>query len=861
MPPLEPTFLAPGGGLVRRLLSLFVFVAICALVIEVGRRFAAGLDYPALIQTLRKTRTPAILGCVAATAISLCCLVARDVVVLRLMRIRAPWSALAIAGFCGAALSNAVGLGGFTGAAVRFRIYDAVGLRAEAIARVVVALVVGFVIGLLVSGALAALTEAPALGGFFAMPEAAVRGVALISLTLIAGLILACRGMTFTVGEVTLEIPSAANLLAQIALTGLYLVTAAWAFWSLMPNSTLGFLGFLPLFVMAMAAGGVSHVPGGIGAFDAVIVAALRSRFPIETLGAVLVAFRLIYFVLPMYASTAILAASEARRLVAREPSEGGRDLLAAAARLSPTFLAILTFLAGVVALASGATPIFPHRLTQLTAFVPLWTIETANFLASVAGVLLLFIANGLFHRLDAAWWLALVVTAAAFVLALIKGLAYGEATMLAILFLLLAVTHRQFNRKASLTAQTFTVSWFIAIALSLVGMALLLTSAFRNSPFGAEAWWRLEIDDQAPRALRAIVGAAILATILGLAQLLRIAKGEAPPASSEDLARAEAIVAAQDRSEAKLVLMRDKSLMFSASGEAFLMYAKQGRTWVALFEPVGPRAEWSELIWRFVELAAAHGGRAAFYQARPESLPLFADAGLRIIKIGEEARVALTDFSLHGGRRSHLRYALKRAERDGMSFELMGGAAERREMMSWLEAISDDWRAARGAREKRFSVAAFEPNFLAGQTIALVREHGRPTAFVTVMTAESKSDATVALMRQTRDASPYAMEYLFVRLILAFQEAGYRELSLGMAPLSGLPSSPAASPWNRVGNLIWRHGANLYNFQGVRTFKSKFDPYWEPRYLAVSGALGPLFGLADAAALINNPGAAGSAT
>ena len=47
-----------------------------------------------------------------------------------------------------------------------------------------------------------------------------------------------------------------------------------------------------------------------------------------------------------------------------------------------------------------------------------------------------------------------------------------------------------------------------------------------------------------------------------------------------------------------------------------------------------------------------------------------------------------------------------------------------------------------------------------------------------------------------------------------------------------------------------------FYNFQGVRTFKNKFDPYWEPRYLAVSGALGPLFALADAAALINNPGA-----
>ncbi len=855
MPPPEPTGLAPGGAVARRLISVLVFVAISALVVDVVRSFAVGLDYRALVDALRNTPWQAVLGSVAAMAASFAFLVARDASVLRMMRIRPPWQALLIAGFCGAALSNAVGLGGFTGAAVRYRIYAAVGLRADAIARVVVSMAVGFSVGLLVSGALAALAEAPALGAFLAAPVATIRAASLLALAAIAAVALAFRGRTFTMGDITVEGPSAGSLLAQVALTGLYLVAAAWAFWSLMPNAALNFLAFLPMFVLAMAAGGVSHVPGGLGVFDAVLLAALRGRFPIGTLAAALVAFRLIYFVLPMYASTAILAASEARRLAARGPRDGGRELLVAAARLAPNFLAILTFVAGVVALASGATPVYSHRLTLLAVFVPLWTIETANFFASVAGVLLLFIAHGLFHRLDAAWWLALLVTAAAFFLALIKGLAYGEASMLAFLFVLLAATHGQFDRKASLTAQSFTTSWFVAIALSLVGMALLLTFAFRNAPYGAEAWWRLEIDAQAPRALRAMVGASIVATVLGLAQLLRVAKGTAPQASPDDLRRAAAIVARQERSEAGLVLMGDKTLMFSASGEAFLMYANQGRTWMALFDPVGPRVEWPELIWRFVELAAAHGGRVAFYQARPESLPLFADAGLRIIKIGEEARVALRDFSLKGGRRSHLRYALKRGEREGMSFELISETAERREMIGWLEAISEDWRTTRGAREKRFSVAAFEPNFLAGQTVALVRQYGRPTAFATVMTTDTKSDATVALMRQTRDASPYAMEYLFVRMIEAFKEAGYLELSLGMAPLSGLPSSPAASPWNRVGNLIWRHGATLYNFQGLRTFKNKFDPYWEPRYLAVSGALGPLFALADAAALVNNSG------
>jgi phosphatidylglycerol lysyltransferase len=169
---------------------------------------------------------------------------------------------------------------------------------------------------------------------------------------------------------------------------------------------------------------------------------------------------------------------------------------------------------------------------------------------------------------------------------------------------------------------------------------------------------------------------------------------------------------------------------------------------------------------------------------------------------------------------------------------------------------VAADWRAARGAHEKRFSVAAFDPEFVAGQTIALARQNGRPMAFATIMTTDTRAEATIALMRHTRDALPWAMEFLFARIMLAFKEAGYGELSLGMAPLSGLPESPAASRWSRIGRLIWRHGANLYNFPGLRAFKSKFDPCWAPRYLAVSGALGPLFALADAAALINNSGA-----
>ena len=113
---------------------------------------------------------------------------------------------------------------------------------------------------------------------------------------------------------------------------------------------------------------------------------------------------------------------------------------------------------------------------------------------------------------------------------------------------------------------------------------------------------------------------------------------------------------------------MGDKSFLFSDSGLSFLMFATRGRTWAALGDPVRPPAEWPDLVWRFIELADSHGGRAAFYQISASGLPFYLDAGLRILKLGEEARVFLPSFTLEGPARANSRYALRRSERDRLN-------------------------------------------------------------------------------------------------------------------------------------------------------------------------------------------------
>src|SRR2546430_9151995 len=114
-----------------------------------------------------------------------------------------------------------------------------------------------------------------------------------------------------------------------------------------------------------------------------------------------------------------------------------------------------------------------------------------------------------------------------------------------------------------------------------------------------------------------------------------------------------------------------------------------------------------------------------------------------------------------------------------------------------------------------------------------------------------TKAELSVDLMRFDADAPRGCMDFLFIELMLWGRQAGYRSFNLGMAPLSGLDAHPLAPAWHRVGNLIFRYGEHFYNFEGLRRYKAKFDPTWEPRYLVARGGIALPRVLVDVSVLI----------
>jgi phosphatidylglycerol lysyltransferase len=517
-----------------------------------------------------------------------------------------------------------------------------------------------------------------------------------------------------------------------------------------------------------------------------------------------------------------------------------GRVLRGAHASFAPVvpwLAAVGAVLAGTVLLFSGATPAEAARLHALRRVVPLAVLEASHLVGSLVGIALLLLARGLSRRLDGAWVLALALLAAGAVASLAKGLDYEEATILIVLFLALLPFRRQFYRKSPLLDEPLAPSWLVGVAAIVAASIWIGEFAYRHVEYSRDALFQFAFHAQVPRFLRATVLAVSAVALYGVALLLRPRAPEPALPGPDELARARPLVERSPESLAHAALVGDKELLFSPEGDAFLMYDIEGRSWVALGDPVGPERAATELAWRFRELSDRHHGWACFYQVGPSSLPRYLDMGLSLYRLGEEAIVPLDGFGLEGGERRPLRLAYNRALRDGLEFEVVPAAGVP-PLLPELRAISDAWLAEKSVREKGFSIGYFDDRYLCEGPMAIARVAGKRVAFVNLWVSSSREELSFDLMRHLPDAPKSSMDFLFVSMMLWGKQQGYRRFSLGMAPLSGLEDRALAPLWTKVGARLYRHGEYFYNFKGLRQYKEKFSPEWRPRYLASPGGL-----------------------
>ncbi|HWU76807.1 MAG TPA: bifunctional lysylphosphatidylglycerol flippase/synthetase MprF [Rhodanobacter sp.] len=762
---------------------------------------------------------------------------------------RLPWQRITLISFISYAFSNAVGMSLLVSGSIRYRFYVQNGLGASEIARVVLFCTTSFWLGLLaLTGATLLFVPLPSALPCAALSQPVGAGLLVLPLAwLLGGLV----RRPLRIWRWKMPLPSTATALKQILVGAFDWGLAAAVLYVLMPDAlNNGFGHFLAIFVIAQIIGLISHVPGGLGVFEAVMLAGFgatgHAELTAPILGALAV-FRVVYYLLPLCTATVLVLQREARGL--RQKS-----LLAPwFTGLLPSFFAGLTMVSGAVLLFSGATRALPERMAILSEVLPLSVLEVSHLLASVIGMLLLILARGLQRRLDAAYWLTLVLLLAGALFSLLKGIDYEEATLLTVLAMALAPARRLFHRRASLFSTTFTPGWIVAIVAILGCATWLVMFSYKHVDYSADLWWEFSFHrGGAPRALRALVAAAAAGLLFALASLIRPLKLQREPPSEDELALALPLIKQFRSAQAHLALIGDKRLLFDAGHKAFVMFDTLGRSWVAMGDPVGSDENARrELVWAFLEQCERAGGWPVFYQVSPVDLDLYLEVGLNLLKIGEEARVRLETFNLDGKSRKVLRNTVNKLTREGLRLEIVPADAVAA-LLPRLKPVSDAWLRDKNVREKRFSLGAFDPDYLVRTPMAVVWQGDQPLAFANLFLGDTGEEASVDLMRHRPDSPAGIMDYLFVELMLWARGEGYRWFNLGMAPLAGLHNRRQAPLWNRFGALVFGRGERFYNFRGLQRYKEKFDPQWEPRYMAVPRGIALPLILTNVASLIS---------
>jgi phosphatidylglycerol lysyltransferase len=788
---------------------------------------------------LRGLPAPRLFSALGLTILNYLIMTAYDILALHYIQHPLFYGKTALASFIGYAFSNNMGFGMLAGGSVRYRLYSAWGLSALEITKVVGFCTLTLWLGFFTLGGVIFLLEPLAVPKVVRLPFASVYPLGVIFLAVVAAYFLwsALRRRPLRIREWEFHPPSTHILLAQIAVAVLDWSLAGSVLYCLLPSApNLSYPGFLGIYMLAQTAGMISQVPGGLGIFEAMVLLLLSSTMPASEIFGALIVYRGIYYILPLCLAVVLLGTQEIVR-----QQERFHRLAKILGRVSTAvvsdLLALATFVGGAILLFSVATPAVGPRLEWLTDFLPLAVLEISHFLGSLAGMGLLLLARGLQRRLDAAYMLTIVLLVSGIIFSLLKGLDYEEAIVLSVVLAALLLCRGHFYRKASLFSQPFGPGWIAAIVIVLLCSMWLGMFSYKHVEYSRELWWRFTFTDNAPRFLRSMVGISGAALFFAVARLLRPAPPEPRLPGQENIERAGAIVQQSTRTYSNLALLGDKFFLFNQKGNAFIMYGIEGRSWIAMGDPVGPEEEWAGLFWRFLEICDRYDGWAVFYEVGQAHLHFYLDLGLTLLKLGEEARVPMDTFSLEGHGHKGLRHTNIKLEKSGYSFEVIAPESVA-VLLPELKVISDAWLAEKNAREKKFSLGFFEEQYLQRFPVGIARRNGKVIAFANIWQGADKEEISMDLMRYLPEIHNGIMDYLIIQLMLWGKQEGYRWFNLGMGPLSGLNEHALAPVWNRLGAFVFHHSEHFYNFQGLRRYKEKFQPEWESKYLASPGGV-----------------------
>ena len=280
---------------------------------------------------------------------------------------------------------------------------------------------------------------------------------------------------------------------------------------------------------------------------------------------------------------------------------------------------------------------------------------------------------------------------------------------------------------------------------------------------------------------------------------------------------------------------LREGSRHFSFDGEPRLGFRIAAGAAVALGPPTGPADAAPSVLHGFRDWCRERGLRAVVCGLPADLTGAARDAGFTLTPAGAEAILDPRRFDPRGRRWREVRAARNRARARGLRFRWLT-PEERTGRRHEIDAVSQAWLRAKRPLELGFAFggtgALLDP---AARAACAEDARGRIAGFITWVPA--RGGWMLELLRYRPGFMAGLADHLVAASLLAFRDEGCPYASLSGTPLAKIDGAPA---WTHAALAALRRAARpLYDADGLRRFKQKFNPTWTPLYLAHTGRLG----------------------
>lgn len=501
---------------------------------------------------------------------------------------------------------------------------------------------------------------------------------------------------------------------------------------------------------------------------------------------------------------------------------------------ISNIIVSALVFLSGVLLIISGVYPTIFYKIKFLDTIYSLSFLRFSHRASVLIGLMLIMTSKEVFFKVKRAYYVTLTLLIIGGVFAFIKDLDYAEGIFILGVIILLRLSKKSFYRE-SIPIKITKLSTILIIFSFIIIIFANFIHKF-NIHFSRNYRYYVDFFQSTRGYLRIALYTYVAFIIFVIIWYLTMPKIENDERYVDaDLDKISKFYSEIDYGTifSHLVYLKDKKVFWANEGKSLIMYSKYKDKIIVLGDPIATRENLYSSIEEFQEFTDLYGYDVVFYEIEERNFSTYHDAGYYFFKLGEEAVVNLEEFNLVGSKKSAFRNTLRRVEREGYSFQIIEPPFNK-EVIDQLKEISDKWLGSR--KEKGFSLGWFSEDYIQRSPIAILKneEENKIMGFVTLMDAnDGGRTIAIDLMRIDKDAPNASMDYLMLNLFITFKEKGYKYFSLGEAPLSNVGFNMHSHLQEKLARLVYNSGNIFYSFDGLRRYKSKFSPVWQPRYLA----------------------------